>query len=99
MHGVQHTNKKNINVADAVLPQPKPSTQLMRISNVWRSFGHHDNIHNEMVRLYGPGVAAIHTKTVMGGVCRSRWGTFEGPEIVGLLAYQSLCVIIVLANF
>lgn len=52
----------------------------MRVSNVWRSLGHHKSLHATCLARYGPDVAALHCTTCIGKLMRQRWGSCDGPE-------------------
>ena len=88
MHGIQNMCKKAVKDLDSHGPTPEYSTQLQRIANVWRSFGHHKKLEELTRTEYSDEHAKAHFSTSISGVVKSRWGTFEGPErklIKGLL--------------
>ena len=89
MHGVQRCCAKLINEVDELTPQ-KYSARIMRVANVWMSFGHHKKIENVVRSQFGDAAAKAHCRTCIGNVVKSRWSTFEAPErklLRGLLGF------------
>ena len=80
MHSLQNCCKKAVANLDSDAPAPKYSTQMMRIGNVWRSFGHHKKIRAAIEEMYDSPTAKLHATTCIAKVVRTRWATFEGPE-------------------
>jgi hypothetical protein len=80
LHGVQNMVKKSVKTLDKNAPTPQYSTQAMRSTNVWRSFGHHKKLKDVAVGKYGKEVADIHFSACIGKIMGTRWGTYDGPE-------------------
>ena len=70
MHGLQNCCKKAVTQLDKFGPKPQYSTQIQRIANVWRSFGHHRKIHKTIKELYGDDAAVAHASTSIGNVVK-----------------------------
>ena len=77
MHGIQNMCKKGVKDLDSHGPTPEYSTQLQRIANVWRSFGHHKKLEELTRKEYSDEHAKAHFSTSISGVVKSRWGTYE----------------------
>ena len=82
-HSLHNCQKKSINDLDELAKQrgdPIYSNMIIRVSNVWRSFGHHAKLKETSLALYDPAVTSIHFTTCIGKIIRTRWGSFDGPE-------------------
>ena len=80
MHGCQTLCKDSIATTDALFEGSATSTQTMRVSNVWRSFGHHRKLKIAASKLYPEYLVEAHFATVIGSVVRTRWASQDGPE-------------------
>lgn len=74
MHALQNAIKRSSRNIDAagVGGTPPYSTQVMRVCNVWRSFGHHVKLRDFAVARYGQSAASAHFKCGIGGIVRTR---------------------------
>ena len=80
MHVFQNSAKKQIADTDKFGPRPAFSSQMMRVSNVWRSFGHHRKLSHATKAVYGKEAANLRMNTTIGKVVKTRWLSLEGPE-------------------
>ena len=80
MHRCQTLCKESISTTDSLFDGPATSAQIMRISNVWRSFGHHRKLQSAASKLYPDAAVEAHFSTVIGSVVRTRWASQDGPE-------------------
>ena len=80
MHNFQNGAKKANMDLDKFGPGVAYSTQVQRICNAWRGFGHHRKLEKAIEARYDKATAKCLMATCISKVVKARWLTFEAPE-------------------